>query len=65
MSKVAQLAESDSAAAVAEKLGMSRSQVNRLAAAGDLPVIAKAPGVRGAYLFDKIAIDRLAAERAS
>lgn len=49
---------------VARLLGMSVPTVNRRARVGDLPVQAKAPGTRGAYLFDRAAVEALAAERA-
>lgn len=50
---------------VAQALNTSVPTVTRLARAGDLPVTAKAPGSRGAYLFDRSAVEALAAERAS
>lgn len=59
------IAETISTAETAAMLGMSVSQINRLAAAGDLPVIAKAPGIRGAYLFDRADVERILAERAA
>lgn len=40
-------------------LGLSRSQVNRLAATGRIPFVVKAPGVRGAYIFDRTDIEAL------
>ncbi|AVJ48767.1 helix-turn-helix DNA binding protein [Gordonia phage SallySpecial] len=50
-------------AAVASRLGMSRSQVNRVARTGQLPHRAKAPGIRGAYLFALEDVDAFAAAR--
>lgn len=49
----------------AELLGKSRSQVNRDAAAGRLPVLRKLKGQRGPRLFDRTAIEQLAEERVS
>lgn len=46
-------------------LTTSRSQVARLAKAGHLVPSAKGPGSRGAYLFDRDAVERLARERAA
>lgn len=46
-------------AEVAHLLGVSIPTVNRRAASGAIPVAAKAPGVRGAYLFDRAAIEVL------
>lgn len=37
--------------------------VSRLANLGVLPTAAKAPGVRGAYLFDPAEVERVAAAR--
>lgn len=48
---------------VARALRMSVPTVTRLARSGDLPVVVKAPGSRGAYLFDRAAVEQLAAER--
>ena len=62
MSKVAQWASAEEVASI---LGISRSQVNRQAASGELPVAVKAPGIRGAYLFDRAAIQRIAEKRAA
>ena len=45
---------------VAVILGKSVSQINRLAAAGELPTIGKTPGLRGVYLFDRDVIDDVA-----
>lgn len=44
-------------------LGISRSQVNRLAAAGKVAALRKLDGPRGAYIFDRAYIERLAADR--
>jgi len=49
---------------VARLLGTSVPTVTRRARQGDLPVAVKAPGPRGAYLFDREPIEALAAERA-
>lgn len=49
-------------AEAAETLKLSRSQVARLARSGDLPHAAKAPGPRGAYLFDRADVERVAEE---
>ena len=50
---------------VARLLKRSTATINRAAQSGRLPVLAKAPGPRGAYLFDRAAIERIAAEAAS
>ena len=47
---------------VAERLGISVPTVTRRARAGDLPVVAKMTGDRGAYVFDADAIETLLAE---
>ena len=44
---------------VCTALNLSRSQVTRKAQAGLLPVVEKAPGVRGAWLFDRAAIEAM------
>ena len=62
MRKVARWASAEEVASI---LGISRSQVNRQAASGELPVAVKAPGIRGAYLFDRAAIQRIAKKRAA
>lgn len=49
---------------VSRLLGISVPTVNRRARAGDLPVLVKAPGDRGAYLFDPAQVKALVAERA-
>ncbi len=43
----------------AEILGLSRSQVNRMATTGSLPVLYKLPGIRGAYIFELADIEAL------
>ena len=52
-----------STAEAAERLRIHPRSVARLAHSGELPSAAKAPGVRGAYLFDPAVIDAVAAER--
>lgn len=47
-------------AEVAEVLGKSRASIIRGAQAGALPVVAKAPGLRGAYLFDSALVEEMA-----
>lgn len=54
-----------STAEAAAALQMSRSQVARLARAGRLEPAAKAPGPRGAYLFQRGDVERLKAEGSS
>lgn len=49
---------------VARALGTSVPTVNRHARNGALPFATKAPGSRGAYMFDPKVIEALAAERA-
>lgn len=51
------------ASEAARHLKASRRTVTRLARAGQLEYVAKAPGIRGAYLFDSAQIESLAAER--
>lgn len=41
---------------VAQQLGVSVPTVTRYVRAGTLPVAGKAPGTRGAYLFDPVAV---------
>lgn len=48
---------------VAEVLGESVSTITRLAQTGDLKTAAKAPGLRGARLFRRADVERLAAKR--
>lgn len=52
MSKVARKGNLLTTVQVAEMTGWSIATVNRKAADGHLPVAAKAPGKRGARLFD-------------
>ena len=47
-------------AEAAQILGSSVSQLNRLAASGQIPYVAKAPGIRGAYIFNRLDIEALA-----
>lgn len=49
-----------STATVAEILGESARTVVRKAQTGQIPIAVKAPGIRGAYLFDRAAIEALA-----
>jgi len=46
-------------------LGYSIAHTKRLALKGDVPTIGKLPGRTGAYLFDRAAVEALAAERAA
>ena len=46
-------------AEAARILGSSVSQLNRLAASGQIPHVAKAPGIRGAYIFNRSDIEAL------
>ncbi|HEY5201640.1 MAG TPA: helix-turn-helix domain-containing protein [Acidothermaceae bacterium] len=48
-----------SSAQVAAKLGKDIRSVHRMVARGEIPTAGKMPGVRGAYLFDAEAIDRM------
>lgn len=48
--------------AAASKLGVSVSTIARMAQAGRLQPIAKAPGVRGAYLFNRSDVEALATQ---
>ena len=47
---------------VARVLGKSVPTVTRLARSGALPVLYKAPGARGPYVFDAAAINALLTE---
>ena len=49
---------------VAKRLGVSRRTLIRMAADGRVPSL-KAPGYKGAYLFQESAIDHVLAERTS
>lgn len=49
---------------VAKRLQISVPSVTRLVRDGALEPVAKAPGVRGAYLFDPADVDALLSERA-
>lgn len=60
MTKVEHEGNLATTAEVAELLGVSVATVNRRADKGLLPVVAKAPGVRGARLFDRAAVEALA-----
>ena len=46
------------------RLRKSRRTVHRMAASGALPVVQKLPTERGAYLFDRDAVEQLAQEAA-
>lgn len=48
---------------VSDVLGLSVVQVCRLARSGELPPVAKAPGKRGAYLFDPADVEHFRAIR--
>lgn len=48
---------------VAKRLRVHVRTVVRMVHGGELEAAVKAPGVRGAYLFDPAAVDALAAER--
>lgn len=50
------------ASTVAERLGVSRRTLIRMAADGRVPAL-KAPGYKGAYLFQESEIKRLVADR--
>ncbi len=52
-------------AETAEALRTDRKGVRRLIARGDLAPARKLPGKTGAYLFERRAVEALAAERAS
>lgn len=51
-------------ATVARTLGVGTSTVHRLAEAGELKIAERAPGIRGAMLFRRSDVERLAARRA-
>ena len=46
-------------------LNVSLPTATRMAQEGELPVVGKLPGRTGAYLFDRAAVEALAAERAA
>lgn len=48
---------------VAERLKITPRQVSRLVKANKLAFAQKAPGLRGAYLFEPEEVDRIVAER--
>lgn len=48
---------------VGRRLGLSRTSVVRLVNQGVLRPVAKGPGIRGAYLFDLVDVELLAARR--
>lgn len=50
-------------AEVAERLGLTPAAVSYRVRHGQLTPAAKAPGVRGAYLFDPDEVDRLLEQR--
>jgi len=50
---------------VAAALGVSLNTVHRLAQRDELPVVAKAPGVRGGFTFDRAGIVALVEQRAA
>lgn len=54
-----------STADVARAIGRTVSTVNRMVSRGEITPAAKAPGLRGSYLFDPAEVERLAAERKS
>lgn len=44
----------------ANRLGLSRWKVTRMAKDGELPVAFKAPGLRGARMFHRADVERIA-----
>lgn len=48
-------------AQVAQILGKDRSVVNKLAKAGRIPVVGKIDNLRGAYIFDRCEVEKIAA----
>lgn len=50
---------------VADALGIHVATVSRRVAEGSLEPVAKLPGIRGAFLFDRVAVERLRDEEAS
>lgn len=51
-------------AEAAQLLGMSSTTFNRRVLAGYIPAVQKLPGSKGAWVFDRAEIERLAAEEA-
>ncbi len=49
----------------ADLLGIDRSTLHLWAREGKITPLMKLAGLRGAYIFDRAAVERLAAERAS
>lgn len=61
MTKTATPGELITAAQAARILGVDSKTIRRRALAGLLPVAIKLPGFTGAYLFDRAAVEKLAA----
>lgn len=52
------------AAEAAEMLGVSKDTLVRMVARGEVPMVQKLDGVKGAYIFERGEIERVAAEQA-
>ena len=52
-------------AEVCERLGIDRSTLSRWVAAGRIRPATKLPGIRGAFLFARADVERIAAEVAA
>lgn len=52
-----------STADTARRLGLTTRTIARLVASGRISAAVRAPGVRGAYLFDPDEVERFAASR--
>lgn len=48
----------------ADILGVSSDTLIRMVARGDVPMVQKLDGARGAYVFERAEVERVAAERA-
>jgi excisionase family DNA binding protein len=53
------------AAEAAEMLGVSKDTLVRMVARGDVPMVQKLDGQKGAYIFERAEIERLANEQAA
>jgi excisionase family DNA binding protein len=52
------------AAEAAEILGVSKDTLIRMIARGEVPMVQKLDGVKGAYIFERAEVERVAAELA-
>lgn len=50
-------------AEASELTGLDRRTIHRMVERGELKPVSKLPGLRGAYIFNRADIERIAAER--